>query len=124
MSKFLTNVGYLESPDVAQDGSLIGVSGPAIVFVQAGWCGYCQKSKPIYQAYADLQKGLQKVKCLTVQDDISGNGTEDMKGVSKRFKTDGFPSWFLYRDGKLVGKESGYKPSLDELTKMIEGILG
>ena len=82
--------------------------GIKFIAFSAPWCGYCQKQKPILE-------------------EISGNNIEiaeinpdDNRNITNKYDIHAFPSFLLFKDGKMLGKFSGYRPKYDLLNTIMD----
>lgn len=114
MSDLNGPVAYLEDVDFDMNGNftpklrddtgkykVIDVNKPVVIMIQASWCGYCTKSKPAFQEFANRMNG--KVLAATIQSDEQENLMKKIKKIDPNFQ--GFPSYVLYKNGKRVDKE-------------------
>ena len=75
---------------------LVNNSSPAIVFVYATWCGFCNKMKPIYDAAVAQYPNVKMVKLDSAK----------APTLVKQHKISGFPTYIMNFGSK---QESGYK---------------
>lgn len=81
---------------------------PTVVFCFADWCGFCQRTKPVFQSFAD--KHSSKINCGTVNysKNISAEENELNKKVASVFGVSAFPTFLVFdSNGKHVDKIEG-----------------
>jgi thiol-disulfide isomerase/thioredoxin len=118
---FNEKVGYLENSDFDNNGALLnpillGKKIPIVVMVQASWCGFCIKSKPAFQEYAN-KTNRNQVFCATIHADGERQTEKDLgeriKTIIPDFK--GFPHYALYMNGKLQENKEIKGRSVEDL---------
>jgi thioredoxin 1 len=82
--------------------------GLAVVDFFADWCGACQTMMPVYHEVAhDMKKSANSdLRNIT----FYAANVDELKKASNDLGIQGIPSFAFYKDGKLLGVESGYKP--------------
>jgi thiol-disulfide isomerase/thioredoxin len=104
-------VAYLQNDDFDKKGNLINSSipknKPVIIMIQANFCGYCTKSKPDFQNFADKNSG--KYFFATIQGDGTQPGEKELgerlEIIHPKFR--GFPSYVGYKNGKFIKVHEG-----------------
>ena len=71
---------------------------PVILDVFAVWCGPCQHMKPIFEALEKEMGDSYKFATLNVEDD---------RALSVELGVSSIPSFFFFKEGKLIAKELG-----------------
>jgi len=79
---------------------LINEDKPVLVDFHAEWCGPCKMLNPIIKEVSKAVKG--KVRIIKI--DVDKN-----KAIAQRFQVQGVPTLALFKNGKVVWKESGMK---------------
>ena len=111
MSYLNKPVAYLQVTDFDDNGNLINPKIPkdipVVIMAQGNFCGYCTKSKPDFQDFANQNQG--KFFAATIQSDGKEPGEAELsKKLNKFFpKLRGFPSYFGYKNGKFVKEHEG-----------------
>ena len=99
-------IAYLENDDFNSQGQLlINTKLPVVILIQASWCSYCTKVKPIFQEFADKTQG--KIFCTTIQID-GDRKSEKLLGrrIPKLFPgIEGIPKYILYMNGQIIQRE-------------------
>ena len=119
MSYLLSPILYLESKDFTVSGTLKHFKDKTcVIMVQANYCGHCTTAKPDFQKFAEKNKN---VVCLTIQGDGDEPDVKKMVDLITKIKPSfqGFPDYFLYKNGKFVDKEINGRTqaSLEEFIK-------
>ena len=87
---------------------------PVVIDVYADWCGPCQQMKPIFEELAkELIKKYKSVKL----------NIDEAREIAVQFNVSSIPTFVFLKDGKIVGKETGYIGK-DVLKEKIESLLG
>lgn len=81
---------------------LINGQTPVLVDFYAEWCGPCQMMAPVLQQLAG--KMGERVKILKV--DVDKNPQ-----AAQAYQVQGVPTFLLFKDGKVVWRQSGAMPS-------------
>lgn len=97
---------YLEPKDFTRSGELKHFKNKTcVIMAQANYCGHCSTAKPKFQNFAETHPHIV---CLTIQADSEKD--EDNQTLMKIISSlkpsfEGFPDYFLFRNGKYVDKE-------------------
>ncbi|MFD0893210.1 thioredoxin family protein [Luteolibacter ambystomatis] len=73
----------------------------SVVVFHANWCGPCQKLKPVMAEVADSFPGVSEVGRFNV---------DNCRNLAGRLGVSSIPDVRFYRDGKEVGRFTGYRP--------------
>ena len=105
----LAPILYLEPKDFTSDGNLKHFKNKTcVIMVQANYCGHCSTAKPEFQKFARNNKSIV---CLTIQGDGDkvgdGQDSKAMMDLLTAIKPtfEGFPDYFLFKNGAFVNKE-------------------
>ena len=79
---------------------LINGDKPLFVDFHAEWCGPCKSQAPIIKEVAKEMQG--KIRIIKI--DVDKN-----QAIAERFQVRGVPTLALFKDGKVVWKESGVR---------------
>lgn len=79
---------------------LINGTKPVFIDFHAEWCGPCKMLTPIIKEVSKAMKGKVRI----VKIDIDKN-----QKIAQRYQVRGVPTLALFKDGKVVWKESGVK---------------
>jgi thioredoxin 1 len=80
---------------------LIKSSTPVLVDFYADWCGPCKMMEPVIKEVAQNVSG--KVKVIKIDTDRNPE-------VSNQYGIRGIPTFILFKDGKIVWRQSGAVP--------------
>ncbi len=69
--------------------------GLRVVVFSAKWCSYCQKQNIVLQELNDIWIGK-----------VDGDASPDL---ASEYGVMGFPTFVIFKDGKLINKFSGYR---------------
>lgn len=83
-------------------------SGLKLIEFYATWCGYCQKQKPILEELSNNNIWIGTI-------DVDKNPE-----LANKFGITGFPSFLLFKDGKVIAALSGYHEKSQLLTRLME----
>ncbi|AMC94195.1 thioredoxin [Erysipelothrix larvae] len=83
--------------------------GVVLVDFYADWCGPCKMISPILKEVAESNK--ENVKVVKVDVDADGE-------LAQRFDVMSIPTLILFKDGKPVGRRTGFMPK-PEVEKFI-----
>lgn len=81
---------------------LINSETPVLVDFSAEWCGPCKMMKPILDELKTMVG--DKAKIIKVDVDRS-------PGAASKFKISGVPTLILFREGKMLWRQSGVIPA-------------
>jgi len=81
--------------------------GIKFVAFTAKWCGYCQKQKPILEEIAKENIWIGDV------------DSDESPSLTKKYGIEAFPSFLLFKNGKIIAKFAGYKPKYDLLNAIL-----
>lgn len=79
-------------------GEVIKNTQPVLVDFHATWCGPCKMMAPELQKFA--QKNTGKLRVIKI--DIDKN-----PAVAQQFKIQGVPTLILFKEGKVLWRQSG-----------------
>jgi thioredoxin 1 len=79
-------------------GDVIKNTQPVLVDFHATWCGPCKMMAPELQKFA--QKNTGKLRVIKI--DIDKN-----PAVAQQFKIQGVPTLILFKEGKVLWRQSG-----------------
>ncbi|MCD7879132.1 MAG: thioredoxin family protein [Candidatus Gastranaerophilales bacterium] len=82
--------------------------GIKFVAFTASWCGYCQKQKPILEDIAGQNIWIGEV------------DPDKNPQLVQRYAIAAFPSFLLFKDGKLIAKFAGYQSKYDLLNTILD----
>ena len=87
---------------------------PVIIDVFATWCGPCRQMMPIFEDLAKELSSQYKFVKLNIDEE---------RDIAIQYNISSIPTFLFIKDGKMVGKETGYL-SKDALKAKIATILG
>jgi thioredoxin 1 len=102
MAKVFQNYQELQSE--------ISKNGVVLLDCFTSWCGPCKMMAPIIEELAHRYEG----RALVVKVDV-----EAVEEAGYNFKISSVPTLLVFKNGKEVAREIGYKPK-DALVKLIE----
>lgn len=79
-------------------GDVIKNTQPVLVDFHATWCGPCKMMAPELQKFAQKNSGKLRV----IKIDIDKN-----PAVAQQFKIQGVPTLILFKEGKVLWRQSG-----------------
>jgi thioredoxin 1 len=81
---------------------------PVVIDVYASWCGPCQQMMPIFE---ELEQELGNTYTFAKLN------VDEAREISIQFGVTSVPTFIFMKNGKVVGKETGYmsKETLQEL---------
>ena len=83
-------------------------SGLKLVEFYATWCGYCQKQRPILKELSE-----NNIWIGTVDSDKNPN-------LVKKYGVSGYPTFILFKEGKVIATLSGYHEKSQLLSRLME----
>jgi len=95
------------------EAEVLKSSLPVVVDAYANWCGPCQQMMPIFDELS--QELADQVKLVKLNID-------NERELAVQHKVSSIPTLIFFKDGKAVGKETGYM-SKDVLKSKIENHL-
>jgi len=104
MDDFVKPIGYLESSDFTDSGSLVGKleNIPVFIMIQGSYCGGCKTAKPDFQRLAN--EGI--VTCMTIQLDGERESERNLQSSGKLDKIypglETVPSFVLIKGNKRI----------------------
>lgn len=87
---------------------------PVIVKVSAAWCTPCQRISPVFESVA----AQYDQKCKFASMDFDAN----QRFVAQN-NIDTVPTFLVYYQGKLIGRQVGCAPSITIFTEFVESVL-
>lgn len=114
------NIYHLRGNAIHSDKKLMISNGKAtIVFCFADWCGFCQRTKPVFQSMADKHSSKLNFATVNYSKDISPEEKSLNGKVSAMFGVSAFPTFLLFDSkGKHVDTIQGALPE-DEMMKRL-----
>ncbi len=94
---------------MASFSELIGGQKPTLVDFYADWCGPCKVLSPIIQEI----KNEQGKEIRVIKIDVDKN-----QALSTKLKVSGIPTIMIYKQGKLLWRESGVQTKHAILTQL------
>lgn len=85
-------------------------SGLKLVEFYATWCGYCQKQRPILE---ELSKNNIWIETI----DVDKNPE-----IVKNYNITGFPTFVLFKDGKVLSTLPGFHEKSQLLAKLMDNL--
>lgn len=85
-------------------------SGLKLVEFYAKWCGYCQKQKPVLEELSQNNIWIGTV------------DTDENPEITKKYSISGFPTFVLFRDGKVISTLPGYHDKSKLLARLMENL--
>ena len=82
--------------------------GIKFIAFSATWCGFCQKQRPILEELSE--KNI----------DIAEVNPDNNPNITNKYDIHSFPSFLLFKNGKLLGKFSGYRSKYDLLNTIMD----
>lgn len=81
--------------------------GIKFVAFTAPWCGYCQQQKPILKEIADENIWIGEV------------NSDNNPLLVQKYGINAFPSFLLFKDGKVIANFAGYKSKYELLNTLL-----
>ena len=103
----------LHLTDDTFENEVINSKGSVVVDFFAPWCGPCKMLAPVIDQLAESYDG--KVKICKV--DIDEN-----QRVTNNFRVQSVPTIVFFKDGKEIGRSSGYR-DFDDMSELIDNNL-
>lgn len=83
----------------------------AVIDVFATWCGPCMEMKPIFEEVAKKYSNTYSFAELNV---------DEARELAIQYGVTSVPTFIFLKEGKVVGKETGYMPMEDFVEKLEE----
>lgn len=80
----------------------------------AVWCGPCQMLAPVLKDIAEEYEGKVKVGKVNVDEELQ---------LAQQFGITNIPTLVLFKEGKMVAMEIGYK-NKDQMKSLLDGYIG
>ena len=87
---------------------------PVVIDCYADWCGPCQQMTPIFEELEGELGGKYKFAKINI---------DNARELAQELAVTSVPTFIFLKNGKVVGKESGYM-SKEILKEKIESLLG
>ena len=91
------------------DREITNIEGICLVDFYATWCGPCMRLSPVLEEIANSRSDYSILKV-----DVDENPE-----ISRRHQIDTIPTICIYKNGKLVEKQVGFK-NKEQIIKLIE----
>lgn len=91
---------FVDQADQLQ-AALADTSKPTLVEFYATWCPHCQHEAPIVDELR-REEG-DRLHIVTIDTDAHPE-------LAKQFGVESFPSWFMFKDGQEVCRQTGEQP--------------
>jgi thioredoxin 1 len=95
------------------DARVLQSTNPVLVDFWAPWCGPCRALGPSISALADEYQGRVTVGKVNVDDETE---------LSEKYKIDGIPAVFIFKDGKILHQLVGLREK-KEFQDLLEPLL-
>ena len=82
-------------------------SGLKLIEFYAPWCGYCQKQKPVLE---ELSKNNIWIGIVN---------SDNNPALTEKFGISGFPTFLLFKEGKVIASLAGYHEKSQLLTRLL-----
>ena len=96
------------------DAEVLQSKLPVVVDAYAVWCGPCKQMTPIFDELEKELAGVYKLCKVNVDEE---------RDLAIKLSIQSIPTFVFFKEGKMVGKESGYM-SKPAFKAKIESILG
>ncbi len=106
----ITAANFDEKVIAGSNGKLV------VVDAYAPWCPHCQKMGPIFTALADEYAGKVVFGKFNADNQDTNNKANYDFAIAKGLE--GYPTFWFYKDGKLVGSFSGSKTAEEFKTEL------
>lgn len=106
------NIYMLRGNAIHSDKRLMIANEKAtVVFCYADWCGFCRKTKPVFQSLADKYSSKVNFATVNYSKNISSEEKSLSEKVSAMFKVSAFPTFLVFdKNGKHVDTIQGALP--------------
>ena len=81
--------------------------GLKFIAFSAPWCTYCKRQKPVLEELSN--SGIETA-------EINADENSD---IAFKYDIHAFPSFLLFKEGKMLAKFSGYRPKYDLLNTIM-----
>lgn len=114
------NIYHLHGDAIHSDKRLMISNGKAtLVFCFADWCGFCRKTKPVFQSMADKYSSKINFATVNYSKDISPGEKSLNEKVSAMFGVSAFPTFLVFdKNGKHVDTIQGALPEEHLMKKL------
>lgn len=85
-------------------------NGLKLVEFYTAWCGYCQKQRPILNELSENNIWIGTI-------DADKNPE-----LVKQYAISGFPTFLLFKEGRVIAKLSGYHEKSELLSRLMENL--
>lgn len=90
-----------------------------IVFCFADWCGFCKRTKPVFQSMADKHSSKVNFATVNYSRNIPKEEEDLNKEVSKKFGVSAFPTFLVFdSDGNHVDTIQGAVPEQEMMKRL------
>jgi thioredoxin 1 len=81
------------------DQEVLKSSKPVVVDIYATWCGPCKMMSPVFEDAAKELSSKYKFGKLNIDEE---------RDIAVQHNVSSIPTFLFFKDGKVVGKETGY----------------
>jgi thioredoxin 1 len=96
------------------DQEILKSQRPVVIDVYASWCGPCRTMMPFFEELATELSAKYKFVKLNIDEE---------RDLAIQYSVSSIPTFLFFKDGKVIGKETGAM-SKDALRTKIESYLG